>query len=71
MTVYCECDDEHHHDHDDDHHASLRQDEQHKGNKTENLTHLAESIDSKITDACERDIHNLLSSANLADTRRQ
>jgi hypothetical protein len=68
MTFYCECssDDEHHHDHDGDnpHQYSLRQDEQHKGNKAENLSAPAESLDSAIADACEIDIHSLVSSAN-------
>jgi hypothetical protein len=69
MTFYCECggDDDHHHDHDDDdhHHYSLRQDEQHKANIAENLPAPAESLDSAIADACERDVRSLVSSANL------
>jgi hypothetical protein len=69
MTFYCECssDDDHHHDHDGDghHQSSLRPDEQRKANIAGNLPALAESLDYAIADACERDIHSLVSSANL------
>jgi hypothetical protein len=69
MTFYCECssdDDHHHHDDDGHHQSSLRPDEQHKANIAENLAPPAESLGSAIADACERDVHSLVSSANSA-----
>jgi hypothetical protein len=59
MVIYCECEDEdEHHHHDDDYHQqySQRLDEQRKESKAENLPPLAESLDSAIADACEKDV---------------